>query len=499
MPIQNVLVLGGGSAGLIAAISLKRIIPFLNVRVIRSKEIGIIGVGEGTTPGFLTHFHEHMRISYREFHERAHPTWKLGLRFLWGPREEFHYTFAPTLTAFTQGLLRNHAYYCETDFTDANLDSALMKRNKISIRNAKGQPDIQFRNVAYHIENVNLVSYLEWRATQDGIPIEDAKVVDVGCEEGRGDKRVTHLVLEDGRRVEADFYVDASGFRSQLLGQTLKEPFVDFSDTLFCDRAIAGPRERKEDEAIRPYTTVETMDHGWCWRIDHEHHVNRGYVYSSAFVSDDEAEEEFARKNPDITSRRRIVFKSGTYRRTWVGNVCAVGNAAGFVEPLEATALGVLCAHSKNLAVCLWESALDPSPSAQRIYNDFTIKDWYDIRDFLAVHYRFNTLLDTPFWRHCREATPLHSAEPLLEFYRENGPSPLANNTLFKGLHQFGLEGYYSMFIGMKLPHDRQHKASPDERILWEKIRAEWVAKARNGISVREALDLLRQPNVRWE
>lgn len=495
MRIHKVLVLGGGSAGLIAAITLKRMIPALDVRVIRSKEIGVIGVGEGTTPGFLTHFHESLRIPHREFHERAKPTWKLGLRMLWGPRKEFHYTFAPGLTAFTPGLPRNNAYFCESDFIDANPDSALMKRNKIFPRDASGQPDIAFKDLAYHIENVSLVEYLEWRAGADGIALEDAKVVDVG----RDGDRVTSLTLEDGRRVEADFYVDASGFRSQLLGRTLEEPFVDFSDTLFCDRAIAGPREREADEPIRPYTTVETMDHGWCWRIDHEHHVNRGYVYSSAFVSDEDAEQEFRRKNPAITSTRRVLFRSGTHRRTWVGNVCAIGNAAGFVEPLEATALGVLCAHSKNLAVCLWESALDPSPTVMKIYNDFALKEWCDIRDFLAVHYRFNTLLDTAFWRHCQESTPLHSAEPLLEFYRENGPSPLANNTIFKGLHQFGLEGYYSMFLGMKVPHERAHVATPDERICWDKAKADWVARARNGLTVREGLDVLRQPNIRWE
>lgn len=494
MRVENVAVLGGGSAGLIAAITLKRLIPLLNVRVIRSKEIGVIGVGEGTTPGLVTHFHQTLRIPHQEFHERARPTWKLGLRMLWGPREDFHYTFAPNLTVLTDGLRRNNAYFCGADFADANLGSALMKRNKAFVRASNGQPEISFAHLAYHIENVSLVAYLEWRAEADGIAIDDAKVVDVG----RRDDRVTDLTLDGGERVTADLYVDASGFRSQLLGKTLEEPFVSFADTLFCDRAIAGPREREPDEPIRPYTTVETMDHGWCWRIDHEHHVNRGYVYSSAFVSDGDAEEEFRRKNPAIASTRRVVFKSGTYRRTWVGNVCAIGNAAGFVEPLEATALGVICAHAKNLATCLSESALDPSPSATRIYNDFAFTEWTDIRDFLAIHYRFNTLLDTPFWRHCRERTPLHSAERLVEFYRENGPSPLARNTILTGLHQFGLDGYYSMFLGMKVPHRRGYAATPDERLRWETVKAGWVAQARHGITVQEALDLIRQPSVIW-
>ncbi len=492
--IQKVLVLGGGSAGLIAAMTLKRAVPQFDVRVIRSPEIGIIGVGEGTTPSVVTHLHSYLKLPHREFHLRAKPTWKLGLRLIWGPRGDFHFSFSPNLTLFQPGLVRNNAFYCETDFVDANPLSALMKRNKAFPQGRNGKPEITFDSIAYHIENVQFVEFLEWQCLQDGVKITEGMVTQVGRE---GD-RVTHLNLEDGERVEADLFVDASGFRAKLIGETLEEPFDSFGDTLFCDRAVAGPRDRKPGEVIRPYTIAETMDHGWCWQIDHEHHVNRGYVYSSAFVSDEDAEAEFRRINPDVRETRIVKFRSGCRTRTWVGNVVAIGNAAGFVEPLEATAIGMICTQARNLVTCLKECRFEPTPSVMGIYNRFIDKEWHDIRDFLAVHYRFNTMKDTPFWRHCREATPLHSAEALIEFFRENGPSPLANHTLITGLHQFGLEGYYSMLIGMKVPHDKHYTPGPEEKSRWDLAQAEWVRRARNGVGVAEALEIIRDPNVKW-
>src|SRR6185436_5095512 len=153
-----------------------------------------------------------------------------------------------------------------------------------------------------------------------------------------GGEGIAALVAEDGRRITGDLYIDSSGFRSELLGRALQEPFLNYDDALFCDKAVIGGWPRT-NEPILPYTTAETMDSGWCWQIEHENFINRGYVYSSAFISDDAAREELLRKNPKVATVPRVVrFRSGRYERSWVGNVVAVGNAAGFVEPLEATA-----------------------------------------------------------------------------------------------------------------------------------------------------------------
>lgn len=201
------------------------------------------------------------------------------------------------------------------------------------------------------------------------------------------------LITENGERITADLFIDASGFRSELLGRTLNEPYLSYSDSLFCDRAVIGGWSRT-DEPFKPYTTAETMDAGWCWQIEHENWINRGYVHASSFISHQAALDEFLRKNPKVSNEPRLVkFSSDRYARNWVGNVVGIGNAVGFVEPLEATALQVICVESYTLADALIDSLCEPTPTLIKLYNDYNARAWDDIRDFLAVHYKFNTRL----------------------------------------------------------------------------------------------------------
>ena len=271
--IQNVVVLGGGSAGLIAALTLKRKLPQLAVRVIRSPEIGVIGVGEGTTAAFPRHFFEYLKVSPAEFYAGTEPTWKLGIRFLWGPRRQFHYPFAKEYTQRWPGLRRNVGFYDDTDTRFVGPVSALMAHDKAFARKTDGTP--QFHNHhAFHIENQKLVAYLESVCREARIEIRDANVkrAEVGSANiaGHEEQIIDALVLENGERVTADLYVDASGFRSELLGRTLSEPVISYEASLFCDRAVIGGWPRT-DEPIRPYTLAETMEAGWCWQIEHEH------------------------------------------------------------------------------------------------------------------------------------------------------------------------------------------------------------------------------------
>ena len=209
-----------------------------------------------------------------------------------------------------------------------------MTHNQVFPRRPDGLPHIT-RDPAYHIENEHFVTFLEQYATKLGIQIMDDTVVEVK----QNERGIAGLLLASGQTVAADLYVDSSGFRSVLLGKALGEPFRSFKASLFCERAVVGGWQRSE-EPIKPYTTAETMNAGWCWQIEHEHRINRGYVYSPDFISDDEAEQEFRAKNPKVGSTRIVKFVSGRYERAWVKNVVAIGNAGGFVEPLESTSLG---------------------------------------------------------------------------------------------------------------------------------------------------------------
>jgi tryptophan 7-halogenase len=492
--IKDIIVLGAGSAGLIAALSLKRKLPTLSVRVIRSPDIGIIGVGEGTTPNFPAHIFDYLGISRKRFYELAEPTWKLGIRFIWGARGSFDYTFDQQLDKQWGDLQMPNGYYCDEEFRSVSVPSALMHHGKAFPRQANGCPDIMGWH-AFHIENEKFVTVLELVAKETGVEIIDGKVT---ASERLPSGGIAAVHLEDGRRLAADFFVDCSGFRSELLGRELAEPFQSFDRSLFCDRAVVGGWERS-DEPILPYTTAEAMDSGWAWQIEHERHINRGYVYSSQAISDDEAAAEFLRKNPKAPKSPRVVkFRSGCYRRMWVENVVALGNAAGFVEPLEATALMIVCSHTQALVEILTRSKCEPSQSWRLLYNDLAAQGWTDIRDFLALHYKLNTASDTAFWRHCREDTDVSNIAGLLEFYAENGPTGFCRYRLPDQRNDFGIEGFLVMLVGNRAPYAARHLPSESERTIWNRHRDENNSVAANALTVKESLAYIRHPGWTW-
>ncbi|MHA3774316.1 tryptophan 7-halogenase [Verrucomicrobiota bacterium sgz303538] len=491
--IKRIVILGGGSAGLLAALTLKARLPALAVRIIRSPGIPIIGVGEGSTADLPTHLHGFCGLDSAEFHRLVKPTWKLGVRFLWGPRSAFHYTFTYQVAGQHPQLPKPNGYYVWDDFQEADVNAALMARGRAFVRLPNGLPDIQ-RNIAYHVENADLVAYLETAARQRGIEMTDATVEQVE----RCDAGVAALHLDTGERVTGELFLDASGFRSELLGRALGESFIGYNDTLFCDRAVAGGWERS-DEPILPYTTAETMDAGWAWQIEHERHINRGYVYSSSFISDADAEAEFRRKNPKVNRTRVIPFVTGRYSRNWVGNVVSIGNASGFVEPLEATALLVVCHQARFLTQIIAASDYTPTPTLRDSYNRTIAGLWDEIRDFLAVHYRFNSRIDTPFWEHCRRETALHGAERVVHAYEENGPSLVAQIDLLPAERSlFQLEGFYTLLLGQKVPHKRINVPSPRERDVWNSYRAELSTRAAQALTVGQSLNFIRHPQWRW-
>jgi tryptophan halogenase len=492
MTVQSIVVLGGGSAGFMAAITLRRKLPSLKVQVIRSPDLGVIGVGEGTTLAFPKHFFEYLKLKPQQFYEQAEPTWKLGLKFLWGPRKEFYYTFSCEFQHRYPELSRNNGFFFSGDCPWAGRVSAFMAHDKAFPRQPDGVP-LFHNNHAFHVENKKLVGWLERVARDFGVEVRDATVT-----AERGPEGIAALVTETGERIPADLFLDASGFRSELLGRALAEPFISYDDALFCDRAIIGGWPRT-DEPIKPYTTAETMDAGWCWQIEHEHWINRGYVYASNFISDADALAELMRKNPRIANEPRVVkFRSGRYARNWVGNVVGIGNAVGFVEPLEATALQVICVETSTLADSLIDSLCAPTPTLIKLYNDYNAQAWDDIRDFLAIHYKFNTRLDTPFWRACRNDTTLHGADFLVDFYRENGPSVVAGAQLLHPSNSFGMDGYLALLVGQDVRYGKAFTPPPNEAKIWRDRCQTWAHEARRGLDVKQCLEAIRKPGMKW-
>ena len=494
-PVNRIIVLGGGSAGFLAAITLRTKLPDVQVVVIRSKELGIIGVGEGTTVSVPNFLHGFLGMDAMEFHRVVKPTFKLGIKFLWGPRAYFNYTFSPQFDMRYAALTRSTGFYCDGDDESvrfASINSSLMSVDKAFVRLQGGAPGVR-NDVAYHMENADFVGFLESHAQKLGVEIADDTIADVE----QDDHGVTGLVGRSGQRHAADLYVDSSGFVSALLGKALGEPFVSFKSSLFCDRAVVGGWQRGDDEPIKPYTTAETMEAGWSWQIEHEFRVNRGYVYSSAFISDEAAEREFRAKNPKVEATRVVKFISGRYQRTWVKNVVAVGNAAGFVEPLESTSLFVICEESGNLAESLMECDRVPGPAMANVYNRRVARQWDDIRRFLALHYKYNRRVDSEFWRACLEKTDIADAQECVEYYTENGPRARWGQHLVGGRDAFGFEGYLTMMVGMRVPHRRQVNIPDAERRTFAQILEHNRAQAMNGLTMRQSLDVIRSPQFK--
>ena len=317
------------------------------------------------------------------------PSWKLGLRLEWGAADvpHFNYPFERHLEKHVPGLDKRAAYYCLADPKDCSVFHAMMDRNR-SPATLEGRSFAIDPRAAYHLPNARFVDYLRRQSLESGASLIEDEVQEVVRTES-GD--VDALRLQGGREVRGDLFIDCSGFRSLLLGETLAEPYVSYADTLFCDRAVIGSWQR--DDQIQPYTTASTMDHGWAWRIDFPDVVTRGYVFSSAFCSDDDAARELQAKNPQLgedPDLRVLRFPSGRYARHWVRNVVAVGNAAGFVEPLEATALHCIVEQLYQLADGLIDADGAPTPGLRDLLNAAFQRNWDDVRDFLALHYKFN-------------------------------------------------------------------------------------------------------------
>lgn len=486
--IEKIVVVGGGSAGFMAALTLVKRLPAAKLEVVHSPDIPVIGVGESTTVAIPRFLHDELGIDRREFFRAVEPSWKLGLRLEFGVPEvtHFNYPFDLLINKRVPGSEATVGYHMLADQVDASLFGALMDRCKSPCRAQNGRMICDQRS-AYHIKNDRYIAYLQRKSIEAGATTVAGEVGSVQRHES-GD--IASLTLKDGRVVVGDFFVDCTGFRSLLLGKTLGTKFESYAKSLLCDTAIVGQWNRNDAE-IRPYTTCTTMNNGWCWRIDFHDLVTRGYVHSSAFCSVDEAMREMKEKNTQLGDDLRVLkFPSGRYENFWVGNVAGIGNASGFVEPLEATALHMIVEQCNFLSLALADSNLRIVPAMQAVENARFRRLWDDIRDFLAIHYRFNRKLDTPFWRHCQEVVELAGGVPMIEYFRNVGPSGLATGIL-DPVSIFNVHGYMLLLMGQHIPSAAPAPTSPREVAAWQNLRNLFRTEADNALPMREALQAM--------
>jgi tryptophan halogenase len=429
--VKKVVVLGGGTAGWMAAALLKKVLAgAVDIELVESEDIGTVGVGEATIPPIRL-FNNVMGINEAEFLRETKATIKLAIKFdNWRvPGEGYFHTFgAPgkslAFCHFHHLWLRARQQGDKTDLWQYDLNYLCAMAGKFAPINAKDS--ILELPYAYHFDAGLYARYLRKLSEQMGVTRHEGKVQQV-FQHPSGD--IKCLVLEDGRELSGDLFIDCSGFRGLLIQEKLNTGYDDWSHFLPCDRAVAVPSERFEKTV--PYTRSIAHSAGWQWRIPLQHRNGNGLVYSSAHYTDEQASDLLLAnlERKALGEPRFIRFKTGRRRQQWQRNVVAVGLASGFLEPLESTSIHLIQSAVVRLIQLFPHNGI--CQSAIKEYNRQSELEYTQIRDFLILHYHVNQRSDSQFWRDMQQLAIPHSLQQKMAIFADNGQLFRDQNDLF--------------------------------------------------------------------
>ena len=427
-PIRRVVIAGGGTAGWMAAAALSKTLgKLLDITLVESDEIATVGVGEATIPTLVT-FHRLLDISEQEFMAATQATFKLGISFEnWRDvNQDYIHSFGSTgkdhwtagfqhfwLKGRERGLAGDYGDYC------LELKAALAGRFAHLPRGGM--------NYAFHMDAGLYAGFLRRFSEGHGVQRIEGRIVDVQADSSGS--QIRSLRLASGIELEADLFIDCTGFRGLLIGQTLGVEYEDWSQWLHCDRAVAV-QTRSTGPAV-PFTRSIAREAGWQWRIPLQHRVGNGLVYSSRHLDDAEATQALLGdiEGETLTTARVIRFQPGQRRQTWRGNCVAIGLSSGFLEPIESTSIhliqrGIVRLLQMFPAAGICQADIDE-------YNQQTRTEIEHIRDFIILHYHVTDRQDTPFWRGCRDMEVPASLRHRIDLFRESGRVFRVPNELF--------------------------------------------------------------------
>jgi len=438
--LGHVVIAGGGTAGWMVAAALGK--AFANggtrITLVESDEIGAIGVGEATIPA-IHHFHAMLGIEQAEFLRACNGTFKLGVEFVdWGAvgRRYIH-----SFTGFGRDL--GNVFFHElflryagaavgaeaTSIEDYNLACAAARRGRFAHPVGGQRTEVAPLNYAFHLDASLYARFLRGFSEKHGVHRIEGRIAEVRQHGESG--HICALKLADGRAVEGDFFIDCTGQRALLIGQTLQSGYEAWGQWLPCDRAIAAASPSAEPAV--PYTKSTADSAGWCWRIPLQHRVGNGYVYSSAFIDDDAAEHRLLETlgSDVLAAPHRIPFSTGRRKRFWIGNCVAIGLASGFLEPLESTSIHLIQTAVLKLLALFPDKDFEAADIAA--FNRHTIAEYERIRDFLILHYKLTSRDDTPFWRHCRDMEVPDGVREAIGLFASRGRLLVTADNLFPG------------------------------------------------------------------
>lgn len=438
-PIQKIVILGGGTAGWIAAAILARALPNvgLEITVVESPDIGTVGVGEATIPPILDLL-RFLSIDEANFVAQTQATYKLGIRFSdWG-RVGDHYwhpfgTFGTPINRrpFYQAFLKARADGLKPRFNDFSLGAALGDAGLFRFPAPSDSGPAAGLRHALHFDAGLVAKYLRLYAERLGVKRLEKTVTTAAQRE---DGFLTSLSFSNGGEVSGDLFLDCSGFRGALIEQVLGTGYEDWTHWLPCDRAVAMPTAL--DGPRPPYTQALARPHGWRWRIPLQHRIGNGHVYSSAHTSDEDALKDLVAEAGQPTAEPRFLkFTTGRRKRAWNRNVVALGLASGFLEPLESTSIHLVISGVYNLLDHFPDTGFEPANIAA--YNAELATEAAHIRDFIILHYCTTRRDDTPLWRDCAAMAIPDSLAERIELYRTNGRIPHRPGELFTDVSWF--------------------------------------------------------------
>jgi len=407
----------------------------VEIKLVESEQIGTVGVGEATIPqiqlllGLL-------RIDENDFLRNVQGTIKLGIQFNgWGSPED-RYIHAFGMAGRPLGMLEFYHYWLrdrqrgsKETFWSHSLNAVAALQNRYEVFDQFGDTGLTGLVRAFHFDAALVAAYLRKIAESAGAVRTEGKVVDVTL---RGDDGyIESITLEGGRKLSADLYIDCSGFRGLLIEEALQTGYEDWSHWLPCDRAAAVQCETVDP--LLPYTQSTARTAGWQWRIPLQSRTGNGHVYSSAYLSDDEAISTLLSNldAPPLAEPRVLRFTTGRRRKFWNRNCVALGLASGFLEPLESTSIHLVQSGLHRLINLFPAAGYGVETSAE--YNRQCVYEFERIRDFIILHYHVNQRSEA-FWVDRREMPVPDALTRKIELFRASGRLQEDAEDLFKNI-----------------------------------------------------------------